>query len=57
MSCRSDLCCVKVNMVLYCAKQVRPHLLYLPNQLAGSSLVEPGTQFALFDRVVRHCSE
>ena len=44
-------------MVLYCAKQVRPHLLYLPNQLAGSSLVEPGTQFALFDRVVRHCSE
>merc|ERR1719483_1683451 len=32
--------------------QVRPHLLYLPNQLAGSSLVEPGTIFSLFDRVV-----
>merc|ERR1719370_2058001 len=32
--------------------QVRPHLLYLPNQLAGSSLVEPGTTFNLFDRVV-----
>ena len=32
--------------------QVRPHLLYLPNQLAGSSLVEPGTVFSLFDRVV-----
>jgi len=32
--------------------QVRPHLLYLPNQFAGSSLVEPGTVFSLFDRVV-----
>jgi len=32
--------------------QVRPHLLYLPNHLAGSSLIEPGTIFSLFDRVV-----
>ena len=32
--------------------QVNPRLLYLPNQLAGSSLVEPGTTFSLFDRVI-----
>ena len=32
--------------------QVKPQLLYLPNQLAGSSLVEPGTTFNLFDRVI-----
>ena len=32
--------------------QVRPHLLYLPNQLAGCALVEPGTVFSLYDRVV-----
>ena len=32
--------------------QVNPRLLYLPNQLAGSSLVEPGTTFSLYDRVV-----
>ena len=51
------LCKCDHSAVLYCVNQVRPHLLYLPNQLAGSSLVEPGTHFALFDRVVRHCSE
>ena len=32
--------------------QVKPHLLYLPNHLAGCALVEPGTVFCLYDRVV-----
>ena len=30
--------------------QVKPHLLYLPNHLAGCALVEPGTVFCLYDR-------
>ena len=32
--------------------QVKPHLIYLPNHLAGCALVEPGTVFCLYDRVV-----
>ena len=32
--------------------QGKPHLLFLPNHLAGCALVEPGTIFCLYDRVV-----
>jgi len=32
--------------------QVRPKLLYLPSSKTGSGLVDPATQFRLFDRVV-----
>ncbi len=29
--------------------QVKPHLIYLPNHLAGCALVEPGTVFCLYE--------